>query len=360
MTARRMWITLSLTAWVAIAAVVLAQHTIDVARFLFLGPAVTFQAGRGPDGIVISPDGRTLYAADDGYWTGSSSVNGHAVTPISLTTRQAGQPIDVGPDPASLAITPDGRRLFVLPNNTDHPVIRPVDLTTGRVGSPLRFPGGATGMVMAPDGRTLYVDAGTNTALIVPVDVATGREQPAIRIPGDAYAMVITPDGKTLYTASGAAVPGYGPDEVIPVDLASGHAGTPILVPNEPVGIAITPNGHTLYVIGNDNDYDVTGPHSLTAIDTSTGKPAKPLSLGPNPQTLAISPDDGTVYIGNDNHTITPVSTATGKPGPSIRTAPWFPPGDESLYPISMAIAPDGRTLYAVDNGKIAAIPIGT
>jgi hypothetical protein len=31
-----------------------------------LGPALNFQAGRGPDGIVISPDGHTLYAVDNG------------------------------------------------------------------------------------------------------------------------------------------------------------------------------------------------------------------------------------------------------------------------------------------------------
>jgi hyaluronoglucosaminidase len=201
MATRRVWLTLSLAAaWIAIAAVVLVPRAITAAHFLFLGPAVTFQAGRGPDGIVLSPDGRTLYAADEGYWTGSKGVNGHTVTPVSLTTTRAGRPINAGPNPASLAITPDGRHLFVLSDNLDHPLIRPVDL-------------------------------------------ATGRELAAIRIPGDAWAMAISPDGKTLYTTSGAAVLGGGPDEIIPVSLITGRAGTPIPLPDDPVGIAAIPIG---------------------------------------------------------------------------------------------------------------------
>ena len=70
MTTRRRWITLSLiAAAIAVAAIAVAAiaipRTIALVQLL-VGPAVTFQAGRGPAGIVISPDGRTLYAVDNG------------------------------------------------------------------------------------------------------------------------------------------------------------------------------------------------------------------------------------------------------------------------------------------------------
>jgi hyaluronoglucosaminidase len=103
----------------------------------------------------------------------------------------------------------------------------------------------------------------------------------------------------------------------------------------------------------------VVVPRTMAAVRYLFLGPAVTFQAGRGPEGIAVSPDGRTVYIGNDNHTITPVSTATGKPGPSIRTAPWFPPGDESLHPIFMGFAPDSRTLYAVDNGKIAAFPVG-
>lgn len=116
MTTRRGWIRLALAvAWIAAAALVVVPRTMAAVRYL-LGPAVTFPAGRGPEGIAVSPDGRTLYAADEGYWTGSRLVNGYTVTPVSLATGQAGKPIEVGPDPASLAITPDSRTLYAVDN----------------------------------------------------------------------------------------------------------------------------------------------------------------------------------------------------------------------------------------------------
>jgi hypothetical protein len=92
----------------------------------------------------------------------------------------------------------------------------------------------------------------------------------------------------------------------------------------------------TLYVIGNDNDGG-SGPNSLTAVNIAAGRPRVPLSLGPTPMTIAIYPDGGTVYIGDDD-TITPVSTSTGKPVSLIETGPLF--AGMPLNPMCMAIVP--------------------
>jgi YVTN family beta-propeller protein len=62
------------------------------------------QAGLGPRRLAITPDGKTVYAAN---------VDWHTVTPINTATNRAGKPITVGKGPDAVAITPDGRTVYV-------------------------------------------------------------------------------------------------------------------------------------------------------------------------------------------------------------------------------------------------------
>src|SRR6185437_16059224 len=55
----------------------------------------TRTVGDFPDSLAVTPDGRTLWVA-----------NG-TVTPITVATGQVGAPVDIGADATSLAITPD-------------------------------------------------------------------------------------------------------------------------------------------------------------------------------------------------------------------------------------------------------------
>ena len=59
------------------------------------GPAIT--VGTDPEKIAITPDGRTVYVTDFGSGT---------VTPISTATNKAGPAITVGKGPFGIAITP--------------------------------------------------------------------------------------------------------------------------------------------------------------------------------------------------------------------------------------------------------------
>jgi YVTN family beta-propeller protein len=55
------------------------------------------RVGRFPDSLAITPDGRTLYV-----------VNGDSgtVTPVNTATNRPGRPIRVGLSPVDIAITP--------------------------------------------------------------------------------------------------------------------------------------------------------------------------------------------------------------------------------------------------------------
>src|SRR5262249_21708446 len=81
------------------------------------------------DGIVITPDGKTAYVAN----AGSNSI-----TPINLTTKTPGTPITGGfATPRELAITPDGRKLYVPNNVAGSTTITPVHPATGTVEAPI-------------------------------------------------------------------------------------------------------------------------------------------------------------------------------------------------------------------------------
>ena len=152
--------------------------------------------------------------------------------------------------PAALAVTPDGRTLYVAVWGND--VVLPIDVTTGRAGAPIpmEVPGPAA-LAMTPDGATLYVacagrisGGGINLAnVVIPVDVATGKPGAFIPAGRNPEALAMTPDGATLYSANAEG------STVTPIDTATGRPGTAIRKGiNGPDALAVSPDGRTLYV----------------------------------------------------------------------------------------------------------------
>ena len=62
--------------------------------------------------MVLSPDGTTLYIATNEDGPDGSDVLSGAVTPVNVLSGKAGNSIELGWMPSSLAITPDGRTLY--------------------------------------------------------------------------------------------------------------------------------------------------------------------------------------------------------------------------------------------------------
>jgi hyaluronoglucosaminidase len=131
-------------------------------------------------GIALSPDDRTAYAVD-GYGN---------VVPVNLITDSVGIAIDVPLGTAGpIAITPNGRTAYVITgtggnvgNGPEFTDISAVDLTTGSTGNPIVVPNDAYDVAISPDGRSLYV---TTTVGVVPVNVNTGKPgKPVLRSSG--------------------------------------------------------------------------------------------------------------------------------------------------------------------------------
>ena len=137
---------------------------------LATGKAVPFDYdGRDGDGMVLSPDGRTLYLLTDGYGY-DSDPQPYLIAVSTTTAKQVGQPLALPDAPMDQAITPDGRTMYIAGSNT---VLRvPLSLATG---GPASQPATVVGWLgnqpeneldISPDGRNLYVDGYDGIQLI--------------------------------------------------------------------------------------------------------------------------------------------------------------------------------------------------
>jgi DNA-binding beta-propeller fold protein YncE len=226
------------------------------------------------------------------------------------------------------------------------------------------------------NGKTLYVfslSPYTPGNTVIPISTATGKiGKPITWQPGAGWgaSMLITPNGKTLYIASTLGT-------VTPISTATNKAGKPITfgsqAENGAVYMAITPNGKTLYAFDSGPYQLVT---TVTPISTATNTVGKPIKVGQWPTAIVVSPNGTTVYVASTGSgptgcmirspqcgpgpqalptsvpaTVTPISTATNRPGQAITLGP-------AAYGLTMAITPNGRTVYVGDSK--AMIPIGT
>jgi YVTN family beta-propeller protein len=203
------------------------------------------KVGVTPFAIVITPDGKTAYVLN----LAQGEPGKGTVTPINTAANTAGKPIPIKHAAFPLAsnlmvITPDGKTLYAVSNTT----LTPIDTATNTALPAIRVApryGLDTAAAITPDGRTVYVDgefARSNRGFIVPVSTATGDVGKAIVVRGSPGLMAITPDGKTLYILRAGGPPPL-PQDVIPVNTATNTVGKPINTGLQPVAIAIT-SGH--------------------------------------------------------------------------------------------------------------------
>jgi DNA-binding beta-propeller fold protein YncE len=103
----------------------------------------------------------------------------------------------------------------------------PISTATNTVGRPIHVGVNADQIAITPDGKTLYVGAaggliGGPMGAVVPISTATNTPGKPIRI-GSAVTIGITPDGKTLYAAAAG--------KVVPISTATNTPGKPIRIP---------------------------------------------------------------------------------------------------------------------------------
>jgi YVTN family beta-propeller protein len=111
------------------------------------GTVKVIPTGPGSEGIAISPDGREV-------WVGVRA--GDKVAVISTATDEVVATFESGgKGPSRLHFTPDGKEVWVSNSSSDHMAV--FDARDRTMLASLEMPRGPSGMVFTPDGRRLYV-----------------------------------------------------------------------------------------------------------------------------------------------------------------------------------------------------------
>ncbi|MFC8431334.1 beta-N-acetylglucosaminidase domain-containing protein [Streptomyces sp. NPDC057253] len=271
------------------------------------GTTKNIAVGANPGEVVVSADGRTAYAANQGSNT---------VSVIDVASGTVTSTVTVGKVPAGLALTPDGTTLWVA-NYTDG-TVQSIDTATLRTGTPIPVGGGPENMAITPDGRTLYVaDIHDNT--VTPVDLTTTTAGRAIPVGPSPFNVVAAPDGRRVYVSNS------GGSTVTPIDTATNTAEPTFLVTGQAYGLGLSPDGRTLWVSPSNGD-------TITPVNTVTGAPGTPVKVGKSAFDVSLNWNGTTAYVTTaDANTLVPVDTATNTTGPPLSTG---------AYPLAVALTP--------------------
>ncbi|WP_452737173.1 beta-N-acetylglucosaminidase domain-containing protein [Streptomyces fulvoviolaceus] len=274
---------------------------------LVSGKSTDIAVGNNPGEVVVSADGRTAYAANQGSNT---------VSVIDVAQGKVTATVPVGHVPAGLALTPDGRTLWVA-NYTDG-TVQPVDTGTLTAGTPLPVGSGPENMAITPDGTSLYV-ANIHDNTVTPVDLSTGKAGTAVPVGPNPFNVVAAPDGKTVYVSNS------GGSTVTPIDTATNDTEPTLLVSGQAYGLALSPDGRTLWVSPSNGD-------TVTPVDTVTGAPGTGIKVGKSAFDVALNWNGTTAYVTTaDGNALVPIDVESQKAGAPFTTG---------AYPLAVALTP--------------------
>jgi YVTN family beta-propeller protein len=123
--------------------------------------------------------------------------DGGSITEIDMRTGAFLRTLNAPGRPHGLAIAPNGSTLYAADDANGDVVFvdRATGITTRRVGVP-----GAFGIAITPDGRTLFVT--TNTGKIAVIDIPSGTVTKTESTEGQPRQILVLPDGNTALAAN--------------------------------------------------------------------------------------------------------------------------------------------------------------
>jgi YVTN family beta-propeller protein len=234
-------------------------------------------AGASPHGMAIDAGGHFLFLANQGDSTdpASGTVSAYSIATGAALTEVSGSPFPsdntgtAGPGPVAVAVTPDGKYLYVANQFANTVSAFSVDTASGVLtkvlGSPYPVGTSPSSLAVSPNGNFLYVvNSGSNNVTVFAVCDNASPNCPS-------------PDGSLTEISDSPFSAGLGP-----------------------VHIAISKTGNFAYVV-DQNSNQLSGYKLNLAAGTMTATtPVAATSTGVHPSWVAISSGEQFVYVANN------------------------------------------------------------
>ena len=283
------------------------QYSVGTDGALRLQASAPLPANANPGPLVVSPDGRSLYSINT---SGNGSVIQYTVEAGGALTLKAPATVPtVEPLPTRLAISPDGRSVYVttdfVPEGQPRSVSQYTVASDGTL-SPKSPPAvasgsgplqGATGVAVSPDSRSVYVadDAGLVGVSGVISQYTAGadgtlsaKSPPTVPTGNNPFELEVSPDGRSLYLTDSEVT-----GAVFQYTVGVGGALAPkspatVAAGRFPLGIAISADGKSVYA-ANAGDNTVSQ-YAVGADGTLSARSPAAVPAGSNPLEIAVTP----------------------------------------------------------------------
>ncbi|HEY3991040.1 MAG TPA: beta-propeller fold lactonase family protein [Acidobacteriaceae bacterium] len=263
-----------------------------------------FPAGRNPIGLVASPNNNEVYALNHDDNTVIEYIVGSDGTLFSQNTYN----IKSGTNPNGMAISPDGKTLYVVVAYGLDPNNNPYSATTPGIGALVQFPINADGSLGAEtsyptcnnpvavnvlgNGSTVYVVNDPSGQLTTLIDTVAAQNRGA------------TGSSTVIYPAAGACFGGAGAaGQISTYTVGSNNAltpgaGSPFKAGVAPNAIASDPTSRFVYVTDFLQNlilsYTIQSNGSLEPLPQSPTEPT-----GQLPSAITIDPRGKFIYVAN-------------------------------------------------------------
>lgn len=268
---------------------------------------------------------------------------------------------DLYKSPIQLAVSGDGRRLYVVCENTDEVLV--VDTAGGTVIGSVRVGGRPFGIALSPDERRIYVSNRWDDN-VTAVDVESREIIEVFPVGDDPHDLVTDDSGKYLYVTNLAS------NDVSVVETETFTEVKRLQAGTSPFGLALSPDGRYIYVsnqLSNPVAHRTPPCLELTVIDAH-----QMLVVGRRimhstviGQGLAVAPDNRFVFVALElPKNLIPETQifqgwmvthgfAVAEQGPRGRIA-YLLLDEPHLYyadPFGLTFSPDGKRLFVSSSG---------
>jgi YVTN family beta-propeller protein len=284
-------------------------------------PAVvgTIRVGDEPEGVAVSPDGRTVYVANQ---------NSRILSVVDAATRRV-TPVRLRNTPRFVTTSGDGSLVFVSMYEKDMSGsgLAVVDAARRKVVRYLSTGVQPFTLAVGPDDR-VWVPIHSRGRL--EIFSAGGHHMDArVTVPANPHAVAFSAGLRRAYTAN------HESNAVAVIDMRTDRLVKSVPVSKSPHSVAVSPDGRTVLVAGYEAD-------TADLIDAATLRRTGPFRVGDMPQSVAFAADGRHGYVVNEgDDTVSVVDARTGKITSTVRVGG---------SPRTIAISPDGRRAY-VTNG---------